>query len=150
MGTGRLFFLTVGSGGADVCGVLSKARGGGRRTARFFFTGGMAPECWLRISWATLSMSSTVVCMASAISTLVWNTKLGSLARAARPPLTRAWGRRTNSAAASRVNHEAHVKGQPRLLSYLLDKPVGGRTGVLTLAVTAVRHIRKLQREYLC
>lgn len=90
MGTGRLFLLTAGSGGADVCGAIGG--GGGRGTARFFFAGGMGPERWLRIPWATLSMSSTVVCMASAISSLVWDTKSGSLAREARPPLTRACG----------------------------------------------------------
>lgn len=103
MGTGRLFLLTAGSGGADVGGAMSRA-GGERGTARFFFPGGMGAERWLRIPWATFSMSSTVVCMASAISSLVWDTKLGSLARETRPPLTRAWGRRTNSTAANGVN----------------------------------------------
>lgn len=150
MGTGRLFLLTAGSGGADVCGAMSRTGGGGRGTARFFFAGRMGPERWLRSPWATFSMSSTVVCMASAISSLVWDTKLGSLAREARPPLTRAWGRSTNSTAANGVNDEARVKSQSRLASYLLDEPVGGRTGALTLAVTVVRHVRKLQREYLC
>lgn len=150
MGTGRLFLLTAGSGGPDVCGAMSRAGGGGRGTARFLFAGGMGPDRWLRIPWATLSMSSTVVCMASAISSLARDTKSRSLAREARPPLTRAWSRRTNLSAASGVNHDARVRSQSRLLSHLLDEAVGSRTGALTLAVAAVGHIRKLQRESLC
>lgn len=76
MGTGRLFLLTAGSGGADTCGAGGGA--GGRGTARFFFAGGTGPERRLRMTRATLSMSSRVVCMASAISSLVWDTKVGS------------------------------------------------------------------------
>lgn len=97
MGTGRLFLLTAGSGGADVRGATSGAGGGETGTGRFFLAGGMGPRRWLRMPWATLSMSSSVVRMASAISFLVWDTKSGSFAREARPPLTRAWGRVTNS-----------------------------------------------------
>lgn len=80
MGTGRLFLLTAGSGGADIRGAASGAGGGATGTGRFFFAGGMGPQRWLRMPWATLSMSSSVVRMASAISFLVWDTKLGSFA----------------------------------------------------------------------
>lgn len=97
MGTGRLFLLTAGSGGVDVRGAGSVAGGGETGRGRFFLAGGMGPRRWLRMPWATLSMSSWVVCMASAISFLVWDTKSGSLAKEARPPLTRAWGTMTNS-----------------------------------------------------
>lgn len=92
MGIGRLFLLTAGSGWAVAVCAAAEGAGGGTGTGRLFFTEGMLPACWLRMPRATLSMSPTVVFMASAISLLVTETKWGSFAREARPPSTRAWG----------------------------------------------------------
>lgn len=79
VGIGR-FFLLIAEG-AEFCGATA-----GTGIGRLFFT-----ERSLRMPWATLSISSTVVCMAAAISFLVSATKLGSLAWETRPPFTKAW-----------------------------------------------------------
>lgn len=95
MGIGRLFLLTAGSGWPVSCG--GAAAEGGTGMGRLFLPEALLLERSLRMPWATLSMSSTVVCMASAISFLVTDTKPGSLAREARPPFTRAWKRKQHA-----------------------------------------------------
>lgn len=95
MGTGRRFLLTDGSGLAPAVGAATLVAGGGTGTGRLFLTAGTATDRWPRMPWATLSMSSTVVRIASAISLFVVDTKWGSSAKEARPPSTSAWWDKT-------------------------------------------------------